>query len=81
MANLPQLVPINLAFLTTTMALDFDLSVLVRSGRVFRLAGHRRVQLEQMALSFAFTETLSPAAKRPAFVPSQFVERGSVLLL
>ena len=36
MANLPQLVPINFAFLTTTMAFDFDLSVLVRSGGVFR---------------------------------------------
>jgi hypothetical protein len=34
-----------------------------------------------MALACAFGETLSPPTKRPTLVPSQFVERGGVLLL
>ena len=34
-----------------------------------------------MSLPFAFGKTLSSSAKRPALVPSQFVECGGVLLL
>jgi len=32
-------------------------------------------------LPLAFGEPLSPSAKRPTFVPSQFIKRGRVLLL
>ena len=81
MADLPQLVPIDLAFLAAAMAFDFGFSFLVRSRGVFQLVGRRWVQVEQMALPFALGETLSPPAKRPTLVPGQFVERGGVLLL
>jgi hypothetical protein len=33
-----------------------------------------------MALPVAFRETLSPSTKGPTFVPSQFIQRGSMLL-
>ena len=82
MANLPQLVPIDLAFLATARFFDFGFGFdfLVRDG-LLRVVGHRRGQLEQMALPFAFGETLSSAAKRLAFVPSQVLKCGGVLLL
>ena len=81
MADLPQLVPIDLAPLTTAMAFDFGFGFLVPRRGVFRFVGRRRVQIEQMALPFAFAETLPPPAKRPTLVPSQFLQRGGVLLL
>jgi hypothetical protein len=79
-ANLPQLVPIDLAPLAATMALYFRFGFLVRSRGVFRLIGSRRGQIKQMTLPFAFAEPFSPSTKRPTFVPGQFVQRGSVLL-
>jgi hypothetical protein len=42
---------------------------------------HVHVQLEQMALPFAFRETFSPPAIRPALVPCQLIECGGVRLL
>ena len=50
-------------------------------GGLVRGIDHRQIQLEQMALALGFRETLSPSAKGPAFVPSQFVQCSSVLLL
>ena len=80
MADLMQLVPVDLAFLATPMVFDFDAAFWVwRDGRL-RFVGQRRVQLEQMSLPFAFGETLSPATKRPTFLPSQFLECSGVLL-
>lgn len=83
MVDLPQLIPIDLAPLAAAMAFDFGFDFFVGSREVFRLVGRRWVQVEQMALpfAFAFSKTFSPPAKRPALVPSQFVQRGGVFLL
>ena len=84
MADLGQLVPVDLAILTAAaMAARVDTLVVVGTCRFRKIGvGQRvRVQIEQMALPFAFGETLSPSTKRPPLVPSQFVECGSVLLL
>ncbi len=83
MADLRQLVPVNFAFLTTaTMAAYVD-ALAVGTFRFRKIGARRRVrvQIEQMALPLAFGKTLSPSTERPPLVPSQFVERGSVLLL
>ena len=79
-ANLRQLVPIDFPLLATTVALNFGGGLLL-FGRLFFVARHRRIQLKQMTLSFTFGETLSPPTERPTFVPSQFVQRSSMLLL
>ena len=79
--DLPQLVPIDLApFLRRRWPLT---SVSASSSAVVESSNSstaRRVQIEQMALSFAFAEPLSPSAECPALVPSQFIKRGGVLL-
>ena len=78
--DLWQIVPIDLAFLAAT-AMAFDFDFIARAGSIVGLVRHRQVQLEQMSLPFAFRETLSPSAKRPPFVPGQFVQRGGMLFL
>ena len=62
------------------MTFDFCLGFVIRSCGFFRLVGRRWVQIEQMALPFAFGETLSTPAEGPTLVPGQFVQRGGVLL-
>ena len=79
--DFPQLIPIDLAFPATAMTLDFCFAFLVRRGGLFQVVGRWEVQLEQMALPFAFGETLSPATKRPTLVPGQFIKGGRVRLL
>ena len=82
MADLRQLVPVDLAFLAATaMALHVDGVVGTREFRRIAVGRQVRVQIEQMALPFVFAETFSPSAIRPTLVPCQFVERGGMLLL
>ena len=80
MANLPELVPVNLPLLAAAMAFDFGFGFLLRRG-LFCVGGHRDVQLEQMALPLAFGETLTPPAKRPTLEPRQLFKCGGVFLL
>ena len=63
------------------MALHVHCVVGVCRLRKIGIGRQVRVQLEQMALSLVFAETLSPSAIRPTLVPCQFVECGGVLLL
>ena len=82
MADLRQLVPVDLAFLpATTMALHLDGVGSTGGFRKIGIGRQARIQIEQMALPCAFRETFSPSAVRPTLVPCQFVERGDVFLL
>ena len=80
-ANLRQLVPVDLALLAAAMGFHFVAGFWIWRGGHWRLAQERRVQLEQVSLSCTCGETLSSSAKSPASVPGQFVECGGVRLL
>ena len=81
-ADLQQLVPIDLASLAATMAGTLDLGFFTRiPWLVFR---HVRVQAGPTrtdGLALPPRQTLSPPAIGPTLVPCQFVQRGGVLLL